>query len=191
MLRTVDLEIIGRSAAHQQDSRYHQEIANRKACIFFRFGFRLGNRLRVRLRLCDRLLDLGFRVCFGKGQQVFFRDSVQEIHIFLGALSVNDQIKDILAGGGDGEKLLAVLVGGIVHHRSRPVRSEGLGNGFRCGGQRGFLCGLVTLGVGRDAHTGKRKQGGGQNRGPAKQLIPHGRYPPLFPRTSGQLGPRW
>lgn len=77
MLRTVDLEIVGRTTAHQQDRRNHQEIANRKACIFFRFGFRLG-----------------------KGQQVFFRDSVQEIHILLGSLAVDNQVERILVFGG-------------------------------------------------------------------------------------------
>ena len=190
MLRAVDLKIISRSAAHQQDGRNHQEVANRKAGIFFGLGVRLGHRFRVGLRLCDRLRGLGLRVSFGKGQQVFFRDGVQEVHIFLGALAINNQVEHILAGGGDGEELFAVLVGGVVHHRPRPVRGEGLGGDFLGGGRRGFLNRLVTLGVGRDAHAGKRKQGGGQNRGPAKQLIPHGRYPPFLSQASGQVGPK-
>ena len=103
---------------------------------------------------------------------------------------VNDQIKNILAGGGNREKLLAVLVGGIIHHRARSIWGEGLGCGFLGGRRLGSRNGLVTLGVGCGAHAGKRKQGGSQNRSPAKKLILHVRYPPLLHQASGQVGPK-
>lgn len=95
MLRAVDLEIVGRTTAHQRHGGSHQKIADRKGCVFFR----LGNRFRVRFGLDNRLCYFGLRVCFCESQKVFFRDSVQEIYIVLGALTVNDQIKNIFAGG--------------------------------------------------------------------------------------------
>ena len=56
MLRTVDLEIIGRSAAHQQDSRYHQEIANRKGSIITVLATDIPLSERQLRRLCHRAL---------------------------------------------------------------------------------------------------------------------------------------
>ena len=190
MLRTVDLEIVGRTTAHQRHGGNHQKIADRKGCVFFRFRLRLGNRFRVRFWLDNRLCYFGLRVCFCESQKVFFRDSVQKIHIVLSALTVNDQIKHIFAGGGNRKKFLAVLVGSIIHHRTRSIWGEGLSSGFLGSRRLGFCNGLVTLGVGCGAHAGKRKQGGSQNRSPAKKLILHVRYPPLLHQTSGQVGPK-
>ncbi len=114
-----------------------------------------------------------------ESQKVFFRDSVQEIHIVLGALTVNDQIKDILAGGGDVKNSLPSS--SVALSTTVPVPSGVKGLVVVSVGDRrlGFRCGLVTLGVGRDAHTGK------ENRAAVKTAPCDARYSPLLHRASG------
>ena len=125
---TIDFEVPPGPAAdthHGQRKQKHPGSARGLGLFRLRLPGRFGIVRRFRSRRGWDRLGGHFR----EGQQVGLGDSVQEKHIFRFPLAVNDQIKDILSGGHNGEKLLAVLVRGIVYHRPRP----GGGKGFRLG----------------------------------------------------------
>ena len=125
---TIDFEVPPGPAAdanHGQSKQKHPGPARGLGLFRLRFLGRFGIVRRFRIRRGWGRLGGHFR----EGQQIGLGDGVQEKHIFRFPLAVNNQIKDILGGGHNGEKLLAILVCGIVHHRPRPGGSKG----FRLG----------------------------------------------------------
>ena len=113
-----------------------------------------------RLRVGDsgHVVALRFFILLRQGQQIGLRDGVEEIDVLAIPLFVDYQIKGIVAGGGEGEKFLAVLVRHIVHHCALPVRGQRGGQtgcsvrlllGVRAGGSGCFkrcgrgLCGSI------------------------------------------------
>lgn len=77
-------------------------------------------RVRLQLRVGGGR-DNGY-AALRQGQQVGHGDSVQEIQVFRTFLPVDDQIEHDLAHRSDGEKLLAVCIGGVGHHHPCAVR---------------------------------------------------------------------
>ena len=104
-----------------------KEIAVRGFCLGFRFGLcgflrdLRGFGLRFRLGGWFRRFIFAF---FCQREQVGLGHGIEEIHVVRGFLLVNHQIEDILVRRGDGVKLLAFLVSGIVYHSPGAVSAE-------------------------------------------------------------------
>ena len=199
MLRLVNLEVITGTAADQHH-RPDQEQRKKWAVCFFGlgFGFRLGHFLHgfggLRLRFGGHFLGW-FLALFGKRQKVIHGYSVEEIDVFAGFLLVDHQIENTLVCGGNGVELFAVLVGGVVHHRSRSIRGKGvLGFRLRLGFHRGgggLGLRLIALGVSRDRKDQATQKAGSHHRQPAKFSFLHGPCPPFrVPPASGHCGPK-
>ena len=152
MLWLVDFEVVAQ-AARRQHRRADQH--QRKGGAAFLRLLRLFRRLRLcglgnRFHRHRRFRCSGIAVLFRQRQQVGFRYRVEEIHIFRIALLVDDQEKHVFLWRGDGVKLLAVLVGGLIHHCAGALGRKGVGCLFlRLAFCRGGLR-LVTLCIGRD-----------------------------------------
>ena len=107
-------------------------------------------------------------------ESAFRLDSFGNGEISKEALAVNHQIEHSLLRRGNGEKFLAVLVGGVVHHRTRPVRGERVRlRRERLGGFQPLpgdvlahaVLGLVTApGVGRNGEYPHHQDGAQQGR---------------------------
>ena len=195
MLRLVNLEIVTNSTAGQHH-RTDQEQREKGAVLFLRLGFRYflhrfgGLWLWLRGHFFGRFLTL-----FSKRQKVVCGNGIEEIDVLAGFLFVDHQIKHALVCGGDGVELLSILVGGVVHHGSRPVRGKGV-LGFRlcfgfCRGGSCLRLRLAALCISRDCKDQATQKAGSHRRQPAVFNFLHGLCPPFrVPPASGQYGPK-